>query len=215
MASPIKKRTALAGKSVNVKPGSGSVKKPGTLSNQASPSKKSQVDPAYALNNSPVRSVSLSPQKRAESSIFTFHEETPSERAAVLMKHMSLARSASLNVNENDYHVVKENMSPTKLSNMHKPQQRQTRTKPLQDLSIEEYKGYVEDPSSHETAPLTLHYSRRTVLPTFVTPPRDQKLRECFKTSNADGAPALASRTTDDIPKDKVVRKLNFKIHEN
>lgn len=215
MGSPVKKRTALAGKNVNARPSSSSIHKVGSLSNHTSPSKKSQVDLTYALNNSPVRSVSLSPKKSAETSAFTFHEETPSERAAALMKHMSLAKKSSLSVDENDFDAVKENMSPTKLANMDKTAQRQSIRRPLQDLSIEEHKGYVEDPNSHETAPLTLHYSRRTTLPTFVTPPRDQKLRECFTISNNDAAPAANSRTTDDIPKDKVVRKLNFKIHEN
>lgn len=211
----MKKRTALAGKNVNARPTSGAIHKVGSLSNHTSPSKKSQVDLSYAMNNSPVRSVSLSPRKSTEAGGFTIREETPSERAAVLMKHMYLTRKASSNADENDFEAVKENMSPTKLSRMNRSPQRQASRKPLQDLSIEEHKGYVQDPGSREIAPLTLHYNRRAKLPTFVTPPRDQKLRECFTGSSSNEARAGASRTTDDIPEDKVVRRLDFKIHEN
>ncbi|QLL35102.1 hypothetical protein HG536_0H04780 [Torulaspora globosa] len=214
MASPIKKRTALAGKSTNVRQTPGSIYKNNGTSSHTSPSKRSQVNVSYALTNSPVRSLSFSPRKNHNSAIFTFHEETPSERAATLMMHMSLNKRALSNPDENDASAVKENMSPSKASRLGELPQRSPKRKRLQDLSITEYMGFVEQPHSGQIAPLTLHYKHKTVLPSFVTPPRDQRLREFFATSSSD-APTPASRTTDDIPKNKVVRKLNFKICEN
>lgn len=217
MASPIKKRTALAGKSTNIRQTPGGIYKSNSTSSHTSPNKKSQVNLAYALSNSPVRSLSISPRKNDDTGTFTFHEETPSERAATLMMHMSLSKRALAlsSTDENDPSSVKENMSPSKALSRVRSPQRPSERKQLQDLSITEYPGFIEEPQSGETAPLTLHYKHKTVLPNFVTPPRDQKLRECFTTSGSGEVPTLTSRTTDDIPKDKVVRKLDFKICEN
>ncbi|QLQ82227.1 hypothetical protein HG537_0G04820 [Torulaspora globosa] len=214
MASPIKKRTALAGKNTNVKQTPGGIYKNNSTSSHTSPSKRSQIDLSYALTNSPVRSLSFSPRKNDNSAMFTFHEETPSERAATLMMHMSLSKRAFSNPDENDASAVKENLSPSKTSRPKRSSQRSPKRKHLHDLSIAEYMGFVEQPHSGLVAPLTLHYKHKTVLPSFVTPPRDQRLREFFATSSSD-ASTRGSRTTDDIPRDKVVRKLNFKIFEN
>lgn len=214
MASPVKKRTALAGKSTNVRQTPGGIYKNNSTSSHTSPSKRSQVNLSYALNNSPVRSLSFSPRKNDGNAVFTFHEETPSERAATLMMHMSLSKRALPNPDENDASAVKENLSPSKTSRRSESPQRPSKRKCLQDLSIKEYMGFLEQPHSAQPVPLTLHYKHKTLLPSFVTPPRDQRLREFFTSSRSE-APTPASRTTDDIPKNKVVRKLNFKICEN
>lgn len=212
MASPVKKRTALVGKNVNIRQPTGAIKKTSnSLSSHGSPKKKSQADLSYALKHSPVRSVSVSPKKN--STTFTFHEETPTERTATLMMHMSLTKKALFHNDENDFSGVKENMSPSKSSRL--KQRSPVKRQPLRDLSIEEYKGFIQTPFSKETTPLTLHYSKKIPLPNFVTPPRDKKLREFFTLSKNSNPPIATSRSTDDIPKDKIVRKLNFKIHEN
>lgn len=219
MSSPTKRRAALAGKNVNVKHAvlTGNVHKSNHSSNHSSPAKKSQVGLNYALRCSPVRHVSLSPKRSttpsATKTTFTFHEETPSEKAAVLIEHMSLLRDCKLANDENDFIQVKENTSPSKISKKVHTQQNLKRV-PLRDLSIEDYKGYIEDPYTSQATPLTLHYNQKTKLPNFVTPPRDSKLKEYFTYNNLRDA-KTGSRSTDDIPKDKIIKKLNFKICEN
>lgn len=215
MASPIKKRTALAGKSTNIRQTPGAVQKNGSTKSHISPTRKSQVNLSYALSNSPVRSVSTSPRRSADSTVFTFHEETPSERAATLMMHMSLDKRFLSNADENDFSSIKENMSPSKAAAREQLTQKPAKRRHLQDLSIKDYPGFVEYPHSKELDPLTLHYNHKIILPSFVTPPRDQRLRECFSTGGTSQSLIQGSRTTDDVPKDKVIRKLNFKICEN
>ncbi|GAV54692.1 hypothetical protein ZYGR_0AS00140 [Zygosaccharomyces rouxii] len=222
MSSPIKRRTALVGKSTNIR--SSTVRK-GSIS----PSKRSQVSVDYALRHSPVRNVPTSSLDKnpapAPSLPFVIHEETPEERTATLMNHMSLSRSRRNYQDENDFSGVKENMSPSKLNQPTKnssPRRSQLGSsavrRPLRDLSISEHEGSIEDPRTGESTPLTLHYTRKTRLPNFVTPPRDKQLRQYFSTArNDDGGHShlFISKSTDDIPKDKVVRKLDFKICEN
>lgn len=225
----MKKRTALVGKNVNLKQTVGSIHKSNHSSNHSSPSKRSQGDLSYALRHSPVRNVSLSPKRsNSSSAAFTIHEETPTERTATLMMHMSLSKHANLEHDENDFSNIKENISPSKLTTskytarhkMASPSQSQGKRLPLRDLCIKEYKGYIEDPRSAEITQLTLHCKRKTQLPIFVTPPRDKKLQKFFTSRRSGENEELSrhlytSRSTDDISKDKIVKKLNFKICEN
>lgn len=223
MSSPIKKRTALSGKSTNIK--TSTIHKGTQHNGSFSPSKRSQVNVGYALRHSPVRNVSVSSLEKMPSLTlpFVIHEETPDERAAILMNHMSLSKGCIGHHDENDFSGVKENMSPDKLHQKTKsescksPGARTTTRRPLSNLSISEHKGYLEDPRTREVVPLTLHYTKKIKLPSFVTPPRDKRLRQYFSTMGQDDDhPQLfVSRSTDDIPKDKIVRKLNFKICEN
>lgn len=229
MSSPVKKRTALVGKNVNLKQNAGSIHKSNHSSNHSSPSKRSQKDLSYALRHSPVRTVSLSPKRsNSSSAAFTIHEETQTERTATLMTHMSLSKHANLNHDENDFSAIKENMSPSKLTTakyMGRPQtplrsQSQGRRLPLRDLCIKEHKGYIEDPRSAEITQLTLHCTRKMQLPNFVTPPRDKKLQQFFTSRRSGeneelGGHLYTSRSCDDISKDKIIKKLNFKICEN
>ncbi|GCF01598.1 hypothetical protein ZYGM_000508 [Zygosaccharomyces mellis] len=222
MSSPIKRRTALVGKSTNIR--SNTVRK-GSIS----PSKRSQVSVDYALRHSPVKNLSTSSLDKnpapAPSLPFIIHEETPAERTATLMNHMSLSQSRTGHQDENDFSTVKENMSPSKLNQSTKgpsakPQlESSTAHRPLRDLNISDHGGFIEDPRTGASTPLTLHYTKKTRLPNFVTPPRDKHLRQYFSTTrhrdDIDDLHLLASKSTDDIPKDKVVRKLDFKICEN
>ncbi|CAR28283.1 hypothetical protein ZYGR_0R00160 [Zygosaccharomyces rouxii] len=224
MSSPIKRRTALVGKSTNIR--SSTVRK-----GSVSPSKRSQVNVDYALRHSPVRNVPTSSLDKNPAPApapllpFVMHEETPEERTATLMNHMSLSHSIMKYHDENDFSGVKENMSPSKLHRTTKnssPTRSQLPTtavhKPLRDLSISEHEGSVEDPRTSESIPLTLHYTKKTRLPNFITPPRDKHLRQYFSTTRHDDddhSHLFTSKSTDDIPKDKVVRKLDFKICEN
>lgn len=228
MSSPVKRRTALAGKSTNIR--SSTVRK-----DSISPSKRSQVNVDYALRHSPVRNVPTSSLDKNPTPVpslpFEIHEETPEERTATLMNHMSLSQFRKSYQDENDFSGIKENMSPTKLnrtasdlSPIQSLSQNTISRKPLRDLSIADHKGFIENPRTKESTPLTLHYSKRTRLPNFVTPPRDKHLRQYFTTTSNndhdqdqdnDQGNLYTSKSTDDIPKDKVVRKLDFKICEN
>lgn len=207
----------MAGKDVNVKQATlvGGIRKG---SNHCSPIKKSQVGIDYALRHSPVRNLTVTSNKgtpRKGVSDFTFHEETPSEKAAVLMEHFSLKQQCAASNDENDYNTVKENMSPSKLAKrVDNNSTKNSKRIPLRDLSIEDHKGYIVDPHTHEETTLTLHYKYKTKLPTYVTPPRDKKLRQYFTYSDIKEGKPL-SRSTDDISKDKIVKKLDFTIRGN
>lgn len=215
----------MIGKSTNIR--SSTVRK-GSIS----PSKRSQVNVDYALRHSPVKNVPSNTSSLdrnpapAPSLPFVIHEETSEERAATLMNHMSLSHSKKKCQDENDFSGVKENMSPSKLDQKKKNasptrfhMESSTVRRPLRDLKISEHSGFVEDPRTGESTPLTLHYTRKTRLPDFITPPRDKHLRQYFSTTqhnnDVDDSHLFVSKSTDDIPKDKVVRKLQFKICEN
>ncbi|AQZ15273.1 ACM1 (YPL267W) [Zygosaccharomyces parabailii] len=223
MSSPNKRRTALAGKSTNIR--ANPIHKGTQFNSSLSPSKRSHVNVGYALRHSPVRNVPSSSIENTPSPALPFiiHEETSEERATTLINHMSLTKTSSNYHDENDFSGVKENMSPSKLNkkagklSITQVVPATAERRPLQNLSISEHMGYVEDPRTRELLPLTLHYTRKTILPSFVTPPRDERLKNYFSiTAHEDNhAGLLTSRSTDDIPKDKVIRKLEFKICEN
>lgn len=224
----MKRRPALVGKNVN------SISRRSIHKNDSthsSPTKKSNRNSQLidlALRKSPVRQVSLSPQRRTrqteETSIpFKMFEETSEMRANILEEHqLLLTRSVQFH-DENEYEDVKENVSPTKIKLMNRKGGRMNSKtsirKPLQDLDIMEYKGYIENPQTNSRMQLTLHTNGKVHLPSFVTPPRKHKLKDYFTSNNGDHNTNLVSlhpsKTTDDIDQDKVVRKLEFKICEN
>lgn len=229
MSSPVRKRFALLDKSINAR--RQNIYKHERNSNSSSPLKSSNISVNFALRNSPIRnssptrntSSSLSPTKSESLSNtpFVMFEETQEQRTTVLMQHMSLAIQSSICNDENDFENIKENMSPSKLqnqkvlgsaNNIHRIGKRS----PLKDLSIEDHKGYIENPITHKSTQLSLHINHRIKLPPFVTPPRDIRIKQYFTTSRVENEPSKShSRSADDIAKDKVIRKLNFKIFEN
>ncbi|EDO14394.1 hypothetical protein Kpol_191p3 [Vanderwaltozyma polyspora DSM 70294] len=212
--SPIKKRNALGDKDVNLR--HHGVHKSSSRSNHSSPLKNSNVDVDFALRHSPVRNISPSlEQNNSNNMPFSIFEESEEQRTATMLQHISLVKQSSF-ADENDYSIVKENISPNKINRDSKIQALQMNRKPLQDISIEDCKGYIEDPITHEVTQLTLHTTQKTVLPADITPPRDNKIKEHFtNTRVSNQVDKSKSRTTDDISKDKVVRKLNFDIFEN
>ncbi|CAI4053916.1 hypothetical protein SUVZ_16G0180 [Saccharomyces uvarum] len=212
MISPSKKRTALLGKNINQK--SGFIKKGNELH---SPSKRrSQVDTDYALRRSPIRAVKLTP---SSSSQFLVYEETSEERDQTIHRHNENVHNVRrVECDENDSLQVKENLSPTNLQfkDMVISQRGGQRTD-LGDLSIDEFKGYIQDPLTDEIIPLTLPLgSKKISLPSFVTPPRNTKISGFFSSKPQGQNPETTmSRSTDDVRPNKVVRKLSFRICED
>ncbi|CCE65594.1 hypothetical protein TPHA_0M00160 [Tetrapisispora phaffii CBS 4417] len=201
---------------------------------KVSPLKRSDIDISIALKKSPIRrsndsallrsrSNSRSPIKNKNSTPepFTLFEETQDQRATVLMNHMSLTRNLRTYRDENDWEFIKENMSPNKLKNRETAQELLNKTRQnshrqiLKDLSISEHKGYIEDPRTRESSELNIHIKNGISIPSFVTPPRDKNIKDYFKVAGTFDKTVIqntTSRSTDDIPKDKVIRKLNFNI---
>ncbi|CCD26838.1 Acm1p NDAI_0I02700 [Naumovozyma dairenensis CBS 421] len=234
MSSPIKRRPVLAGKNVNSYT-KGSIRKNGNDSTHSSPSKKNYKIIDYALRRSPIKNVSLSPQRRkplyspsklncsTRNGTFTMFQETPEARQAILLEHSNMLVYSSSYHDENSFEEVKENMSPSKLNSKklirQKPTKKRVIRKPLRDLDISEYKGYIENPHTKETTELNLHTNGKIHLPSFVTPPRKHKLKDYFTTNTHEHDSSASSlhfsQTTDDINENKVVRKLEFEIFEN
>lgn len=214
-SSPSKRRTALASKNVNLRYGINKETK--RSPNKKSPAKRTRIGALVALQRSPIKKHETTALPKITDSSFSFYEETPEQRAAVLMKQMSISRQ--IIHDENDYQTKKENVSPSRLKQRSKLASDGSKRLPLADLRIDEYKGYIEYPGSKFQTPLTLHINHKHVIPSFVTPPRNKMLRDFFTTrvphNKENSSGCSRSRTTDDIPKDKVVRKLNFTIHND
>lgn len=202
--SPSKSRGALKKKSINIR---NSVQKERIINDEISP-RKTKNDISKALEKSPIKLVLISPLK--PKSEFAFYEETAEQRAMVLLEQVSL--NHQLIHDENDYEGQKENMSNQKLENVFCVHKR----KPLKDLSIHKYPGSITF-KNQEEMPLTLHITNSQVLPSYLTPPRDKRLRSLFTTKRHSQVGSRTHRflTTDDICYKKVVRKLNFPIYEN
>lgn len=178
MSSPIRRRSALTGKNVNInsRPKSLLTKSisntslPNTnlsRSPSTSPSRRSQTP---SIRGSPLKktlSTTPSPIKRRQSSnIFTFHEDDSATRENIRKSHKSLM------VSENNRIYNKENISPErreeKKKQSDKLQSSQTisvknndndRRVPLQELKTVDYMGYIEDPFTHEVRPLNMPFT--------------------------------------------------------
>ncbi|SCU81968.1 LAMI_0B08416g1_1 [Lachancea mirantina] len=213
--SPIRRRPALIHKSVNSRH---HVHKSPKLK---SPEKRA-IEVEKAIQRSPVRKVGelrepggclpqLEGGAGAHSARFTFYEETQEQRESILIAQDSLARQTIQD--ENDFEQIKENVGSGLGSGTHRDGKR---CFPLNDLDISEYRGTIKYSDSQEEYPLTLPLNGAIRLPTFVTPPRNQSLRQFFdirpeRPNNVRNG----SRTTDDINENKVIRKLAFKIMED
>lgn len=220
--SPSKGRSALSSKSVNVK-NQGISKK----SHPRMSPTKNKFEFEQALSSSPTRQVSTSPIrspiKPRDGSQFSFFEESDEDRAAILMKHISLRRSAVHD--ENDYGNDRENRNFIQDKEYNSKYNKRTllgKRNPLQDLSVELFPGTVQFRGTNVEQPLNLHLNHKTQLPAYVTPPRNGKLKDFFSSSHGREietdnytATTTNSFTTDDIPVDKVIRKLAFKISED
>lgn len=224
--SPLKKRNVLSSKNVNVNATGHAklVSKPGISGSRGSPVRsRTKIDVEQALQSSPVRQVrSKSPIKSgtgttsgtSSTTTFTFYEESEEDRAAALVRHMTLRRSAVHDENETEQENQNQKLEPSRVQ----AQDTQKHRKPLQDLDIDKYPGTVQYAGGREQR-LTLQLGHQRALPVGVTPPRDKKVRDFFggKQGDARGAAETAtpsSSTTDDIPLNKVVRKLDFRIQE-
>ncbi|KAL2709695.1 hypothetical protein KLU848_1756 [Kluyveromyces marxianus] len=219
--SPLKKRNVLSSKNVNVNATGHAklVSKPGVSGSRGSPVRsRTKIDVEQALQSSPVRQVrsrSKSPIKcGTTSTTFTFYEESEEDRAAALVRHMTLRRSAVHDENETEQENQNQKLEPSRVHT----QDTQKHRKPLQDLDIDKYPGTVQYAGGREQR-LTLQLGHQRALPVGVTPPRDKKVRDFFggKQGGAGGAAETmtpSSSTTDDIPLNKVVRKLEFRIAE-
>ncbi|EJS41506.1 YPL267W [Saccharomyces arboricola H-6] len=208
MISPSKKRAVLLSKSINQKPGN--IKKGNEL---RSPSKRrSQIDTNYALRRSPIKTIQIT-----TSTQFSVYEETPEERDQIVRRHKEIHDNISVASDENSPSQVKENLSPTKLYPNVRVPLREGQRSTLKDLSLDEFKGYIQDPLTDEIIPLTLPLGGKKIsLPSFVTPPRNAKISAFFSTKPQEQNPeTMTSRSTDDVHLDKVVRKLSFRICED
>ncbi|KAG0674855.1 hypothetical protein C6P41_002340 [Kluyveromyces marxianus] len=219
--SPLKKRNVLSSKNVNVNATGHAklVSKPGISGSRGSPVRsRTKIDVEQALQSSPVRQVrSMSPIKCGSgastgttTTTFTFYEESEEDRAAALVRHMTLRRSAVHDENETEQENQNQKLEPSRVHT-----QTQKHRKPLQDLDIDKYPGTVQYAGGREQR-LTLQLGHQRALPVGVTPPRDKKVRDFFggKQGGAGEAATPSSSTTDDIPLNKVVRKLDFRIAE-
>ncbi|CAI4052633.1 hypothetical protein SKDZ_16G0110 [Saccharomyces kudriavzevii ZP591] len=209
MISPSRKRTILSSKNVNQK--SGAIKKGNEL---RSPSKgRSRIDTEYALRRSPVKAVQITKNPQ-----FLVYEETPEERHEIIYRHNNeLCSNRNASCDENNPSQVKENLSPTKSISNSLALLREGQRTALKDLSVDEFKGYIQNPLTNETIPLTLPLgSKKISLPSFVTPPRNSKISVFFSTkTQAHNPETIKSRSTDDVDPNKVVRKLSFHICED
>ncbi|CAI4039020.1 hypothetical protein SMKI_06G3720 [Saccharomyces mikatae IFO 1815] len=209
MISPSKKRSILSSKNINQKPRA--IIKGNEL---RSPSKRrSQIDTDYALRRSPIRTVQI-----PKNTQFLVYEETIEERDHIINSHKKeVCNNKIFLCNENNPSQVKENLSPGKLCPNETVRLREGRRTALKDLSIDEFKGYVQDPLTDETIPLTLPLgTKKITLPSFVTPPRNSKISGFFTGKHQGQNPKTTfSRSTDDVHQNKVVRKLSFRICED
>ncbi|QHS76477.1 Acm1p [Saccharomyces paradoxus] len=209
MISPSRKRTILYSKNINQKPRA--VVKGNEL---RSPSKRrSQIDTDYALRRSPIKKVQI-----PKATQFMLYEETAEERDRTIHRHNNEVYSCKNSVcNENNPSQVKENLSPAKLHPDKTALIREGKRIALKDLSVEEFKGYIQDPLTDETIPLTLPLGNKKIsLPSFITPPRNSKISVFFTSKHQGQNPeTLISRSTDDVCENKVVRKLSFRICED
>lgn len=214
--SPMKKRNVLTSKNVNIR-NQGIVKG----SNNISP-RKTKLDVEQALNNSPIRKVTVSPVKvpykslSPSSGVFTFFEESEEDRAAALIKHVSLRRKTFHD--ENDYEKEQENKDFNKTKEDQLNQYGRSKTAkrvPLQDLSITLFPGTIKYQHSSIEQPLNLHLNHKQILPEYITPPRNNKLKDFFTAKRGETNSTSGALTTDDIPTNKVIRKLQFNICEN
>ncbi|AEY95543.1 FACR025Wp [Eremothecium gossypii FDAG1] len=202
--SPVK-RNVLARKSVNVKAGA---RKDKNSSNQSSP-KRAKIESSESSVTTGRVASPLRPSGQ-----FTFYKETPEERAQVIQQQTTVAQQRVRD--ENDFESCKENLDCEETAKTGAAAAKPSRTA-LRDLSIEEYCGYIEYKGGSSRNQLTLHLAHPTVLPSFVTPPRSAKLRAFFTAKQVVKSKRRCKRakTTDDICKDRTVRKLDFTIHQD
>ncbi|AJV90977.1 CRE_collapsed_G0054240.mRNA.1.CDS.1 [Saccharomyces cerevisiae] len=208
MISPSKKRTILSSKNINQKPRA--VVKGNEL---RSPSKRrSQIDTDYALRRSPIKTIQIS--KAAQ---FMLYEETAEERNITIHRHNEIYNNNNSVSNENNPSQVKENLSPAKICPDERAFLREGERIALKDLSVDEFKGYIQDPLTDETIPLTLPLGEKKIsLPSFITPPRNSKISIFFTSKHQGQNPETKiSRSTDDVSEKKVVRKLSFHVYED
>ncbi|SMN22951.1 similar to Saccharomyces cerevisiae YPL267W ACM1 Pseudosubstrate inhibitor of the anaphase-promoting complex/cyclosome (APC/C) [Maudiozyma saulgeensis] len=183
MSSPIRRRSALTSKNVNVslrpnnlltKNNSNSSLVSSNLSRtpSGSPIRRSQTP---SIRQSPLKkriSGTPSPIKRIQQGFtFAFHEDDSPTRTSVIKSHKSLQQSEN-----NDGNINKENVSPER-ANIRRLQDKEngkvrsieqtskniTRSAlnriPLEELKASDYPGYLEDPTTHDMRPLNIAYN--------------------------------------------------------
>lgn len=178
MSSPIRRRSALTGKNVNIsnRPKSLLTK---SISNTSltntnlsrspstSPLRRSQTP---SIRGSPLKktfSTTPSPiKKRQSGNVFAFHEDDCTIRESVRKSHKHVM------VSGNDIIYNKENISPKRKDENDKQLNKFQSSRiisvknndddkrvPLQELKTVDYMGYIEDPSTHEVRPLNVPFA--------------------------------------------------------
>lgn len=145
--SPIRRRSALTGKNVNIQLSrSNSLKQIVTNSSgSTSPKRKSPIR-HNTYSNSP------SPQKGSvKNNSFEFYEETEATRTKILEVLKTQEKKVSLlNDVEN---IIPKDQTNTRSNTPSPAKQKVARTerKPLAPLNIHEFKAYVESPNDNES----------------------------------------------------------------
>lgn len=177
MSSPIRRRSALTGKNVNIngRPKSLLTK---SMSNTSltninfskspstSPLRRSQTP---SMRGSPLKktlSTTPSPIKRRQSdNMFTFHEDDSTTRENVKKSHKLLMISENNNISN------KENIPPGKQNGKKSSNKTQSdgaisvkddsdkKRMPLQELKTADYMGYIENPRTNEVRPLNVPFA--------------------------------------------------------
>lgn len=158
MSSPIRKRSALVGKNVNV---SVRPKQLLTKSNTSNGSSRSASSSPLRrshtpdMRQSPVKRLSSTPsplRRRQNSSIFSFHEEKEEARNNTIKSHKTIIHKNDNKENE------KSKDKNKKAEPINKALQRQGTRTQLGELDPVEFPGYIQNPSSSDCLIPTVPY---------------------------------------------------------
>lgn len=222
--SPVKKRVPLGYKNVNIRRSNTIAS---GISKVISPSKLNKNNSFISTlqNTSPLRAnikhtplVSPYNNNNNSSANFFIFEESEEMRESIIKAHNVEVNTirGCMDI-ENDPILDKENNLDYYKNNFKK--RLLNDRKPLQDLSIMEFKGYIENPLTKDITELTLQWdNNKNKLPSFITPPRDSKLKTLFNGNFKHKNTFFSTnknKTTDNININKIVKKLDFEIYEN
>ncbi|CAB4255573.1 similar to Saccharomyces cerevisiae YPL267W ACM1 Pseudosubstrate inhibitor of the anaphase-promoting complex/cyclosome (APC/C) [Maudiozyma barnettii] len=182
MSSPLRRRSALTSKNVNLNSRSNNFLTK-SMSSSSLPSNSLSRSPSGSptrcsqktnIRQSPLKkriSGTPSPIKRLQQGFaFSFHEDNSPTRISIIKSH------EHINPRENDDGTAKENVSPIRTNTTSKKNnesaklhsieefsrnktEKTSRRIPLQELRASDYPGYLEDPITHNVCPLDVPFS--------------------------------------------------------
>ncbi|ODV74537.1 Acm1p CYBJADRAFT_172508 [Cyberlindnera jadinii NRRL Y-1542] len=190
----------------------------GSRSPSKSPNKSPNKSPSKSPSKSPTRSPTKSQQQVIDGGLFT--KPVPKLGFKIFedaTDYTNVQRIATASIcDENDVVLDKENRTPCREVKRHK-------RAPMKDLNIAQFPSYIHYHAHNSrlgdgatgTYLLDTKWTGdgKIVIPSYVTPPRKDRVR--YITMGTNNASVKRSHSETDLQKDKAVKRLVFSIHDD